>query len=430
MPADGGKRVTSPTALCPRCLAASAGLWPFERGRAKLPVQYEFIDSDASLAKWCSAAAGARRIAFDTEFISERSFRPQMCLIQVAVDGELAIVDPLEIEDLTPFWLALADGGHTTIAHAGREELSFSLRAIGRHPASLVDLQIAAGLVGTDYPAGYSSLIWKLLGRKLHKHETRTDWSRRPLSTRQLQYALDDVLYLETLYDKLLESLAKLGRTEWLADEMADWQADIEAATTGERWQRVGGISNLTPRSLAIVREVWRWRETMAERRDTPVRHVIRDDLIVELARLQSTDANRISQIRGLDRRDLTRAMPHLLESIQRGLDLPDEECPRLQRSDSPSQLQLVAQLLTSILNSVCRAASVSVGLVGTVQDVRDLLAYHLKVDRADGRPPRLARGWRAEIVGKVLEDLLEGRTCIRISDPMSDDPLAFEPRG
>ncbi len=393
-------------------------------------MNYEFIDSDQALTDWCAAAAGARRIAFDTEFISERSFRPQLCLIQAAVDGELSIIDPLDISDLTPFWNALADGGHTTIVHAGREELSFSLRATGRHPASLVDLQIAAGLVSTDYPAGYSSLIWKILGHKLHKHETRTDWSRRPLSSRQLQYALDDVLYLETLYDKLLESLAKLDRSSWFSDEMADWQAEIEIATTGERWQRVGGISNLAPRSLAIVREVWRWRETMAERRDTPVRHVIRDDLIVELARLQSTDANRISNIRGLDRRDLTRAMPHLLEAIQLAIDLPDEECPRLQRSDSPSQLQLVAQLLSSILNSVCRAASISVGLVGTVQDVRDLVAYHLKVDRAGGRPPRLARGWRAEIVGKVLEDLLAGRTCIRIANPMSDDPLAFEPRG
>ncbi len=395
-----------------------------------MTVEYEFIESDASLAAWCAAAAGARRIAFDTEFISERSFRSQLCLIQVAVDGKLAIIDPLAINDLTPFWVALADGEHTTLVHAGREELSFSLRTIGRHPAGLVDLQIAAGLIGTDFPAGYSSLIWKMLGRKLHKHETRTDWSRRPLSERQLQYALDDVVYLEPLHDKIQEQLATLGRASWLGDEMADWQVDIEAAATGERWQRVGGISNLGPRSLAIVREVWRWRETVAERRDTPVRHVLRDDLIVELARLQSADANRISHIRGLDRRDLTRAMPHLLEAIEKALELPDEECPRLQRSDSPSQLQLVAQLLTSILNSVCRAANVSVGLVGTVQDVRDLVAYHLKVDRAGGRPPRLARGWRAEIVGQVLEDLLEGRTCIRIANPLSDDPLAFEPRG
>jgi ribonuclease D len=392
-------------------------------------VDYQLVDSDSSLANWCAAAAGARRIAFDTEFISERSFRPQLCLIQTAVDGELAIFDPLKITDLNPFWQTLADGQHTTIVHAGREELSFSLRAIGRHPANLVDLQIAAGLVATDYPAGYSSLLWKILGHKLHKHETRTDWSRRPLSPRQLQYALDDVLYLETLYDNLLRALDELGRRSWLDDEMADWQREIDAATTGERWQRVGGIANLSPRSLAIVREVWRWRETVAERRDTPVRHVIRDDLIVELARLQSADENRISHIRGLDRRDLTRAMPHLLEAIERALDLPDDECPRLQRSDSPSQLQLVAQLLTSILNSVCRAASVSVGLVGTVQDVRDLVAFHLGVDRAGGEPPKLARGWRAQIVGQVLEDLLAGRTCIRIADPMSDDPLAFEPR-
>jgi ribonuclease D len=390
-------------------------------------VQYSLLKTDAEVAEWSRRHSAARRIAFDTEFISERSYRPQLCLVQVASDDELAIIDPLAGADLTPFWRLLADGNHTTIVHAGREEQSFILRAIGKPPANLMDLQIAAGLVSTDFPAGYSSLISRFLGHKLHKHETRTDWSRRPLSDRQLQYALDDVIYLGPLYDELTARLDRLGRASWLADEMAASIRDIEVATTGERWQRVSGITNLSSRSLAIVREVWRWRETIADRRNIPVKHVLRDDLIVEIARLQSTDANQISHIRGLDRKDLFRAMPHLVEAIQRGLDVPESEQPRLPRSDSPSQLHLVAQLLASILNTICRGNDVSVGLVGTVQDIRDLVAYHLGVDRTGGEPPRLARGWRGAIVGNTLADLLSGQTTIRITNPMSDDPFTLE---
>ncbi|MEX0977575.1 MAG: ribonuclease D, partial [Pirellulales bacterium] len=153
---------------------------------------FDHITSDAQLREFCRELADAPAIAFDTEFVSEHTYRPQLCLIQVAAGDRMAVIDPQAVRDVTPFWEWVASPGHDTIVHSGREELLFCLAAVGRPPARLFDVQIAAGLVGYEYPAGYGSLMYKLLGTRLHKGETRTDWRRRPLSSSQISYALDD----------------------------------------------------------------------------------------------------------------------------------------------------------------------------------------------------------------------------------------------
>src|SRR5207244_2461404 len=149
--------------------------------------------------------AGSGAIAFDTEFVSEDSYRPDLCLVQVAAAGKLAVIDPHAVEDLAPFWNLLAAEGHETIVHAGREEFRFCRRAIGRRPARLFDIQLAAALIGLEYPAAYGTLISRLLGQRLGKGETRTDWRKRPLTPVQLEYALQDVIYLEPLRDLIHE---------------------------------------------------------------------------------------------------------------------------------------------------------------------------------------------------------------------------------
>ena len=200
----------------------------------------------------------------------------------------------------------LAAPGHETIVHAGREELLFCLGAAGRPPERLFDVQIAAGLVGFEYPAGYGSLMFKLLGQRLNKGETRTDWRRRPLSTGQIEYALDDVRYLDAMAARLRERLSRLNRDAWLETEMAAWKSDVEATRSDERWWRVSGISGLSRRGLAIVRELWRWREAEAQRRDCPTRRVLRDDLIIELAKRKSDDPKQIRALRGMERGDFS----------------------------------------------------------------------------------------------------------------------------
>ena len=391
-------------------------------------VDYDHITTQGDFDKFCQDLAGTPSIAFDTEFVSEHSYRPDLCLIQVAAGDRLAVIDPQAVGDITGFWELLASPGHETIVHAGREELLFCLGAVGRPPHALFDVQIAAGLVGFEYPAGYGSLMFKLTGQKLHKGETRTDWRRRPLSPGQIEYALDDVRFLDAMATRLRTRLDELSRTAWLETEMATWQADVAATRSGERWWKVSGTTGLSRRSLAIVREIWRWREREAERRNCPTRHVLRDDLIIELAKRRSSDAKQIRALRGMERGDLQRAMPQLAAAVERALALDEHDCPRPQQRDAPTQLAVLGQFLTSALGSVCRRAELAPSIVGTASDVRDLVAYRLGLQENNGEPPLLGRGWRAEVVGRLIDDLLAGKVAIRVRDPLSDEPLSFEP--
>ncbi len=211
---------------------------------------------------------------------------------------------------------------------------------------------------------------------------------------------------------------------------MAAWKSDVEATRSDERWWRVSGISGLSRRGLAIVRELWRWREAEAQRRDCPTRRVLRDDLIIELAKRKSDDLKQIRELRGMERGDLQRAMPQLAAAVSRALALSDDECPTPQARKAPSQLAVLGQFLSSALGSICRAAELAPSIVGTASDVRDLIAYRLGMMEGNGsaEPPVLARGWRAEVVGRQIDDLLSGKLAVRIHDPRSDEPLTFEP--
>ncbi|HEV3006920.1 MAG TPA: ribonuclease D [Pirellulales bacterium] len=385
------------------------------------------ITSADGLEAFCRRLSGARSIAFDTEFVSEHSYRPQLCLVQVAVEGELAAIDPLAVADMKPFWEALAVAGHETIVHAGREEVAFSLAAVGRAPAGLFDVQLAAGLVGAEFPSGYGNLISKLLGVTPRKGETRTDWRRRPLTDRQIEYALDDVRHLHALRDRLVARLDELKRRGWMESETAAFLDEVRAMRGPERWRKVAGSANLSSRNQAVVRELWLWRESEAERRDCPVRRVLRDDLIVELARRRSADPKQIRAVRGMERGDLQRHVPAISQAIARALSTPDDECPEVVNRETSPQLTMLGQFLSSALSSICREANVAASLVGTPSDVRDLIAHHLDQTNGGGGPPSLACGWRAEVVGQLLDDLLEGKVSIRIRDPNSEQPLAFE---
>jgi ribonuclease D len=393
-------------------------------------VQYEHITSSQHLRDFCDSVAAAPIVAFDTEFVSEDSFLPELCLVQLAAAGQLAIVDPYEVPDLAPLWDFLTDPGRETLVHAGREEFRFIWKHTGKAPPNWFDVQIAAGLIGLEYPASYSTLSSKLIGKSIDKHETRTDWRRRPLTQRQLEYALLDVADLEAIRRVLRDRLSGLGRLNWLDDELAEWKRDLVEFETGERWRRIGGIAGFSPRGLAIVRELANWRDAEAERRNQPPRRILRDDLLIEIAKRQTADQKRIRAVRGMERGDLQRFLPKIAQCVERALALKENELPRWTRNKSRPQLNLLGQFLSTALGSICRRAEVAPSLAGTAQDVRDLIAYRLELGGFDnGDVPTLARGWRAEVVGQVIDHLLAGDLAIRIGDPLDDEPLVFERR-
>ena len=394
-------------------------------------VSHETITSPAQLAELCGRLARADRIGIDTEFVSEDTFRPELCLIQIATEKELAVIDPYRAGDLTAFWNLLADGEHATIVHAAREELNFALNACGRPPANLFDTQLAAGFCSSDYPSSYGSVVTKFVNARPAKGEQRTDWRRRPLTDDQIEYALEDVRYLLPLYDALQRKLKKLNRLHWLAEEMASWLAEVQDSRDRPRWRRVTGLGNLAPRNLAIVRELWMWRRAEAERRDVPPRRVLRDDLIVELAKRKSDDIERIRAVRGMHRGMKPQMLAEIAACVRRGLAAPLDDIERGPRESAPSQLNLLGQFLSPALSSICRSANVATSLAGTATDVRDLIAYRLVFTGSDSdEPPVLAVGWRAELVGNLIDELLSGKKSIRIEDPLSEHPLAFDPVG
>jgi ribonuclease D len=390
-------------------------------------VQFEYIKTEDHLRRFCDEMKSAECVAFDTEFVSEDSFRPDLCLIQVAVAGRLAVIDSKVIDDVTPFWQWVVSPGHETLVHSGREELRFCWWATGARPVELFDTQIAAALVGMEYPAAYSTLINRLLDKTLSKDETRTDWRKRPLSQRQIEYALMDVAYLEQIRDNLRSKLDRLDRRDWLATEMEAWQSEVIAAESNDRWRRVSGISGLSPRSLAVVRALWAWREEEAEKRNIPARRMLRDDLIIELAKRQSADPKRVTAIRGLEYGHWQKHMPKISAAIESALQLPEDECPRPIRGNGYQQLSLLGQFISTALGSICREAKVAPSMVGTVQDIRELLADRLGMRSKQEPPPALAQGWRAEVVGNMVDELLRGKLAVKIEDPHSDEPLAFE---
>jgi len=393
-------------------------------------VQYEHITSSQHLRDFCDSVAAAPIVAFDTEFVSEDSFLPELCLVQLAAAGRLAIVDPYEVPDLDPLWHFLTDPGRETLVHAGREEFRFIWRHTRQAPPNWFDVQIAAGLIGLEYPASYSTLSSKLIGKSIDKHETRTDWRRRPLTQRQLEYALLDVADLEAIRGVLCDRLDQLGRLSWLTDELAEWKRDLVEFETGERWRRLGGIAGFSPRGLAIVRELATWRDAEAERRNQPPRRILRDDLLIEIAKRQTADQKRIRAVRGMERGDLQRFLPKISQCVERALALKENELPCWTRNKSRPQLNLLGQFLSTALGSICRRAEVAPNLAGTAQDVRDLIAWRLDLGGFDnGDRPLLARGWRAEVVGQVIDHLLAGDLAIRIGDPLHDEPLIFERR-
>lgn len=383
------------------------------------------ITDQGHLLELCERLRHAEQIGIDTEFVSEDTFYPELCLIQIATCKEMAVVDPQQV-DVEPFWQLLVDGDHTTILHAGREELNFLLRAVKRLPRDLFDIQIAAGFCSNEFPAAYGSVVSQFIGHQPHKGQQRTDWRRRPLSQAQLNYALEDVRYLLPVYERLHALLRERGRLDWLAEETSTWQSQVVAAQDRQDWRRVSGISKLNSRGLAIVRELWRWRYEEARRRNQPQKRLLRDDLLVELAKHQVDNPEKISAIRGMNRGLLRQKASELADCVRRGLQSPVERMSKNPRKRAPSQLNLLGQFLTPALNTICQRATIATSMVGTASDVRALISYRLGFNQS-GEIPSLTQGWRAELVGNLFDDLIAGKKSIRINNPLDKEPLVFD---
>ena len=386
--------------------------------------EYQLIESQSSLEAYCESIQNESLIAFDTEFVSEDRYLPQLCLLQIAAGNSTAIVDPIRIgNNLETFWKLLAESPQTSIAHAGREEFRFCHRFSGSRPGRFADVQIGAGLVGLEYPAAYSTLVSKLAGKSLAKGETRSDWRRRPLSNQQLAYAALDVAYLEKIYGKIGRRLETMDRLNWLDEEMENWQSELETTFNDrESWRRISGISTLDQKSLAIARSLWQWRESTASERDLPARRILRDDLLVELSKRGQSAIHRIKVIRGMERRQYQRHLGGISAAIQEALELTSDAWPKRRFTEQTPQLGQLGQFLTTALGIICKQTQIAPGLFGSTSELRQLAAWKLGI--IDRPQSRLLSGWRGELVLPVIDRLLDGHMGMRIANAKHNEPL------
>ena len=389
-------------------------------------MQHRLITDQGEFEELCEHILEAGEVAFDTEFLSEHTYRPELCLLQLATRERSVAIDPFEVRDLSSWWKLMVGGQVNVVVHGGREEVRFCLWLGGARPARFFDSQIAEGLLSRSFPISYTSLVTRALDKKTHGKETRTDWQRRPLTDRQIAYAIEDVDFLLEIHAKQSRLLAERGRTAWAQCEFDRFVTDLEQEPQRESFRRLPGAQGLSARELAVAREVYQWREQEALQRNKPVRRVFRDDLIIELARRQPHDQNELMATRDMNRSDYRRVAPELLAAVVRGLALPREQCPPVKRTEKDQDEQILAQLLSIALANLCAQTEVAVGIVGTTADLRHLARWHVYRDQSS-ETPRLLQGWRAELCGDLLKDVLDGKISLRVGDPLSDHPLVFE---
>ncbi len=368
------------------------------------------------LEQLCRRLAGADWLAVDTEFLRERTYHPKLCLVQVATAAEVFLIDPLALDDLGPLLDLLCDPGIVKVLHAARQDLEIFWNLRGAVPAPVFDTQIAAMLVGLPEQVGYAALVQHRLGVRLDKAHSRTDWSQRPLSAEQLEYAAEDVTYLAQLYPGLRDELAGQGRLDWLAPE---FDALVDPARYENRpedaWLRIKGTERLQGPQLAVLQRLAAWREETAVRTDRPRKWVLSDDALLALARARPRDKFALKRVRGLN---YPQQQEHG-ETLLRLIAEAGGEKPRTRSGGEPrepldtGQLAVV-DLLMATLRTRAAEAGVNPGALGGRKDLERLV-------RGERDVP-LLRGWRLKLAGERLLAVLEGEVALRARDARGVD--------
>jgi ribonuclease D len=372
------------------------------------------ITEAADLAAFCERVAGAELIAVDTEFMRERTYWPRLCLVQVAGPKEAAAIDPLtEGMDLAPLFALLRDPETIKVFHAARQDMEIFHRLMGGVlPQPVFDTQIAGMVCGFGDQVSYETLAAKLAKARIDKSSRFTDWSLRPLSARQIDYAISDVLHLIPIYRKLASRLRATGRGEWLAEEMAAL-TDAESYVTDpqQAWRRVKSRSG-NGRLLAVLRELAAWREREAQARDIPRAWVLRDEAMLEIAHHTPRTVDDLARTRGLARKFAESATGEtILAAIARGLAVPEAELPAMDlKREIPRGTAAVADLLKVVLKMKCDEADVAQRLIASAEDIELIAALGEQSD------VRALHGWRRQLFGEAALKVRSGTLSLVVN--------------
>ncbi|MEJ2117385.1 MAG: ribonuclease D [Alphaproteobacteria bacterium] len=365
------------------------------------------------LAQTCKKLSEADFVTVDTEFMRQSTYWPQLCLVQLAGPEVEAVVDPLSADiDLAPFFELMANPDVTKVFHAGRQDIEIIFKLAGIIPLPVFDTQIAAMVCGFGEAASYGALVKQLLKKHLDKSSRFTDWSRRPLTEKQLHYALGDVTHLRGVYQKLSEQLSESGRSDWVAEEMADLIAPSNYKVEPEdAWKRMK-MRARTPAELAILIEVAAWREQAAQSQDVPRARVIKDDMIYDVINQKPTTFEELSQLRTVHNGFARSARGReLVEVVKTALARPVDSLPALEINQPlPPAAVAIADMFRVLLKAVAARHDVAAKLIAT-SDHLDKIAVD---DNAN--VPAL-HGWRRKLFGEDALALKTGKLVLAVEN-------------
>jgi ribonuclease D len=376
---------------------------------------------DSALGLLASSAKTAGRIALDTEFMGEGRYRTLLCLIQLAVPDDanaerIELVDPLEQDlDGAPLARIIADPAVQIVVHAGRQDVALMRRRFATEVRNVFDTQIAAGFVGLGAQCSYDTLLAEVLGVRLAKSASFTRWDTRPLSPEQLGYARDDVVHLLELAAELERRLTTLGRLEWAREECRFLECSSDERDLNTVFARLPRIRGLSATSQTIARELVQWREHTASKADRPVQSILSDAALVELAKRKPSSSNQLEQIRGVGAASLHRRANELLDAVRRGSERPLEPLSQETRppAPDPDDGPLIA-VAEALVRTRARETGLAYELLAARADLQAIVAaWRVSGEEAD---VRTLRGWRRELVGSELLELLDGGVSLSVS--------------
>ncbi len=381
------------------------------RGKADL------VQTDEALVSLLTELRQAGSFAYDSEFIGESSYFPRLCLLQVATTNRVSLIDPLADLDLTPFWNLLSDASVEKIVHAGAQDVEPVARLTGQPVRNCFDTQIAAGFCAMAYPTSLAKLIGELTGVALQKGLTFTFWEQRPLSSKQMRYAADDVRYLPAAVLELKKRLDKTGHAKWAQAECemlcdpSNYGFNPETAV-----EKVRGSGGLEPKQLNILRELVLWRDVAAREADLPNRSYLKDEVLIDICRSNPKQIDQFARVRGLPRPVIDEHGQALLALVARGFAASTDGVEVLRGAEPTPSERFFADALWTTAQAICIGQSIDPAVVTSAKEIT-LLHRHL-IDQTDFSQLRLMKSWRREALGDRLVKVYRDRTSVNIALP------------
>jgi ribonuclease D len=381
----------------------------------------QYIDDAALLPNVCARVSAATLVSLDTEFHNERTYAARLMVVQLVAGDDVFLVDPLKIEDLSP--LAVALESTTVVGHALQSDLKILADRFDRLPGRAFDTQLAAAFCGYGMSISLADLVNAIVGVRLKKSHTVSDWSMRPLSPQQIEYLVDDVIHLPALHDALRERLVASGRLAWFEEESASLTSlDRYKVDTERLYLRISGAMRMNRRELGILREVALLRDRLARDRDVPLKFILADDIMVSIVQLRPKTRDDLAQLRRLDGGMRKAYGDRIVEAVARGLALPDDDLPRKPARAPGLDREPIVAALGVLVNAIATENELPAGLL-LPRSTLERVARELPLTLDDFERALDTSGWRTELLARPLHEMLQGRTALAIRGAETGDP-------